>query len=285
MNEHVTIYSLSDPFTLEVRYVGVTKQNAELRLKDHIYESKVGGKTHKCSWIRKVLRKKAIPVLDVVDHVPLVEWEFWEQHWIAQFKQWGFKLTNSTLGGRGTLGRSGWKHAEETKKLIRARNSGVNNYNYGKTLSEEWKKKISESVKGEKNGFFGKKHTNETLEKRRNPVLQYSLDGIFIREWQSMKSATIGTGVKDISMACSGKIHSAGGFQWRKKLGTIDENIPSARPYRKAVAQIDVKTGETVKVWDSIRQAEQTLNLSHISKVCLGYKSHKTIGGYKWQFA
>lgn len=34
-----------------------------------------------------------------------------------------------------------------------------------KTLTDEWKRKISESHKGEKNHFFGKKHTPETLKK------------------------------------------------------------------------------------------------------------------------
>lgn len=285
MNEHVTIYSLSDPFTLEVRYVGVTTQKVQLRFQDHIYESKVGGKTHKCTWIRKVLRQNATPLLEVVDHVPLAEWEFWEQHWISQFKQWGFDLTNSTSGGRSTLGRLGWKHTSNTKERIRERNSGINNYNYGKTLSEEWKKKISDSLTGEKNPFFGKKHTKETMEKICHPVLQYTLDGSFVKEWESIEAAKQATGVKDISWTCSGKHHSAGGFQWKKKTGIPDEKIPAAKPYRKPVAQIDVKTGEIVKVWDSARQAEQALSLSHVSKVCLGYKSHKTIGGFKWKFA
>jgi hypothetical protein len=135
-----------------------------------------------------VLRQNATPLLEVVDHVPLAEWEFWEQHWISQFKQWGFDLTNSTSGGRGTLGRLGWKHTSNTKERIRERNSGINNYNYGKTLSEEWKKKISDSLTGEKNPFFGKKHTKETMEKICHPVLQYTLDGSFVKEWESIEA-------------------------------------------------------------------------------------------------
>lgn len=34
-----------------------------------------------------------------------------------------------------------------------------------KEFSDEWKKKLSESHKGEKNHFFGKKHSEETRKK------------------------------------------------------------------------------------------------------------------------
>ncbi len=38
---------------------------------------------------------------------------------------------------------------------------------YGKTLTEEHKKKCSEAKMGEKNGFYGKKHSPETQKKMR----------------------------------------------------------------------------------------------------------------------
>ena len=40
----------------------------------------------------------------------------------------------------------------------------------GKTLSEEHKKKISHSVRGEKNGFYGKRHSEETRIKMKSIV-------------------------------------------------------------------------------------------------------------------
>lgn len=284
MNTHVIIYSLSDPNTLEVRYVGVTKKNPKLRLTEHIYESRIGTKTHKCNWIRKLLKKDSLPILEMVDYVPLEEWDFWEQHWISQFKQWGFSLTNGTLGGGGRLGNAGWKHTAKTKERIRKGNSGVNNYNYGKTLTDEWKKKISDSVRGEKNGFYGKKHSEKTLSKRRIRILQYTEFGDFIKEWKSIADAISETGIRDICWACSGKHHTAGGFQWKKMKKGYPLKIPAAKPYKKKVAQIDIDTQQIVKIWNSAREAQRTLRLNHISKVCLGYKSHKTIGGYKWKF-
>jgi group I intron endonuclease len=65
---------------------------------------------------------------------------------------------NMTIGGDGKFG---WKASPETKEKMR-------NANIGKTLSEETKRKISESKKGCFGTFTGKKHTEETKEKIRN---------------------------------------------------------------------------------------------------------------------
>ena len=43
--------------------------------------------------------------------------------------------------------------------------SGKNNPNYGKPMSEEQKKKISESSKGNRHWNYGKKHKPETIER------------------------------------------------------------------------------------------------------------------------
>jgi group I intron endonuclease len=48
--------------------------------------------------------------------------------------------------------------SESTKQKLR-------NLNLGKVISEETKIKISNSLKGEKNPFFGKKHSKESIEK------------------------------------------------------------------------------------------------------------------------
>lgn len=51
----------------------------------------------------------------------------------------------------------------------------------------------------------------------------------------------------------------------------------------KAVAQLDLKTGEIIKVYSSIKEAERSLNISkHISAVCNGKR--KSAGGYGWKY-
>ena len=52
---------------------------------------------------------------------------------------------------------------------------------------------------------------------------------------------------------------------------------------KKKVKQIDLE-GNVIKIWDSISQAQKTLQIRHISEVCKRIKSHKTSGGFKWEY-
>jgi len=52
-------------------------------------------------------------------------------------------------------------------KILSDRVRGEKNGMYGKTHSEKYKKYLSETMKGENNPFYGKNHTEETKEKIR----------------------------------------------------------------------------------------------------------------------
>lgn len=58
------------------------------------------------------------------------------------------------------------------------------------------------------------KKANESTKK---PVLQYSKDGEFIAEYESVSDASRQTGIviPNISACCNGKLKSAGGYVWR----------------------------------------------------------------------
>lgn len=61
-----------------------------------------------------------------------------------------------------------------------------------------------------------KYNNNYSLSK---PVLQFDLQGNFVREWPSMMKVEeeIGISNSSISMCCSGKVKTAGGFIWKYK--------------------------------------------------------------------
>ena len=86
----------------------------------------------------------------------------------------------------------------------------------GKHHSEEHKKNISEALKGEKHPMFGRYGEDNPKSK---PILQFSKDGEFIREWDSITSAQRELEVKHISCVCLGKRHTAGGYIWKFKNG------------------------------------------------------------------
>jgi hypothetical protein len=58
-------------------------------------------------------------------------------------------------------------HSENTKKIMSEKKSGDNNHFYGKTHSEDARKKISESKKGKPGpgNFRGKSHSEEAKRK------------------------------------------------------------------------------------------------------------------------
>jgi hypothetical protein len=264
INKETTfIYSLSDK-NGNIRYIGKSS-NLNRRLKDHITEAKKGINTYKNRWILSLLNKNEIPIIDVIDEVSIFEWEYWEIFYILLFKSWGFNLTNRTVGGNGT-------------------GSGINNPNYGKKLTDEHKMKCSLKLRGEKNPFFGKKHSPEIMKKIYKPVLQYSIDGVFLNEWISIKKAEDNLKLHTISSCCHNKLLSVGGFIWRfKENEEYPKKIIVNKTYRKPVLQF-TKDNIFIKKWNSVREAEKELKTKHISKVCNKYKSFKTSGGFIWKY-
>ena len=93
--------------------------------------------------------------------------------------------------------------SEETKKKLSDALKGRTSPNKGKHLSEETKKKISNAHKGK---------PKEKLSKK---VLQYTLDGEFVREWPSIAECERnGFNHSKICLCCQGKRKSHKGFKW-----------------------------------------------------------------------
>lgn len=129
-----SVYGLCDPITFEMRYVGQTRRDLEIRLREHIKHSIVG-RTHRDSWIRSL----GIPPMIVeLERVTLPELDATEIKWVKQLKESGHRLTNHTDGGRVqnydddvrrrisvsvSRYRTGKKHSPETIEKIRRANS------------------------------------------------------------------------------------------------------------------------------------------------------------------
>ncbi len=98
MKKKYYLYTLSNPHTNEIRYVGKTN-NIERRYKEHINDTLV---TYKQRWIQKLLKSGLHPKIEVLEVFTCENTCFmFEEYWIEQFKYWNFSLTNSTKGGRG----------------------------------------------------------------------------------------------------------------------------------------------------------------------------------------
>lgn len=121
--------------------------------------------------------------------------------------------------------RYGMHHTEESKrKMSEARKKYVGEKHpfYGKHHSEETKRKISEANKvlqsGEKNPFYGKHHSEETIRKLSKQILQYTIDGNFVREWISLSECTKNGFIQSsVWRCCNGKSSQYKGFIWKYK--------------------------------------------------------------------
>lgn len=113
--------------------------------------------------------------------------------------------------------------SEETRAKISKKVSGERHGNWGKPLSPETRARIGKANSGEKNGMFNHKFTEEEIARKRltnvKPILQYSKDGEFIREWISAREVgrILGVYSKSISKCCLGQRKTALGYVWKYK--------------------------------------------------------------------
>lgn len=162
--------------------------------------------------------------------------------------------------------------SEETRKKISETLKG-------NILSEETRKKMSESRKGKYTG------SNSPCAKK---VVQYDLQGNLIKIWNSIVEAERELGLTEYSISrCCNDVHTTtGGFIWRYYGEELTQEYISQcnRPHNeKRVVQYSL-SGELIRIFDSIIQAERELGISHshISSCCNDEK--KTIGGFIWRY-
>lgn len=165
------IYTLIDPITNENRYVGFTSEDLEKRLNRHIQLARRPHKDWVHNWIYQLLNKNMKPIIYLLEIVKENDnWQDREKFWILKGRELGWKLTNLTIGGEGSIG---FKHSIETRQKISdiARNRSpeiykkISNANKGKKASKETRQKMSNSKLGKDNPIFEKGHTKETKEK------------------------------------------------------------------------------------------------------------------------
>ena len=138
------------------------------------------------------------------------------------------------------------------------------------SCSEETKQKIGINNKG----------------KGVKSIIQYDLEGNFIKEWISAREASRQLNIKntDISSCCkNGRNRTAGGFIWKFKSDNI--SIIQLRKHKnsKEVCQYDLE-GNFIKTWPNFITAGKELNLhpTGISQCCLG--KVKKFKNYIWVF-
>lgn len=171
--ETVYIYGLIDPETHTLRYIGKAK-NPERRYIEHLsIARRTKKRCYRDNWILSVLSKGLKPSLEIIEVCDDSNWQESERFWIEQAFEAGVKLTNISQGGRS--GPSGDRHpfygggdkftpehrmrmsisaknkppiTEETRRRRSRSHMGKTSPNKGVILSEDWRRKLSESTTG-----------------------------------------------------------------------------------------------------------------------------------------
>ena len=121
-------------------------------------------------------------------------------------------------------------------------------------------KRTDETKEKQKQLKLGTKLSKESIEKRTDKlnkkVYQYDLNGLFIKEWNSIKEAgeTLNISRGNISKCSNEKMKFAGGYVWRKELVEISPVKTS-----QSILQFTLEN-ELIKEWDGISQIEEETN-------------------------
>ena len=145
--------------------------------------------------------------------------------------------------------------------------TGVNHPLYGRTLSEETKKKMRE------NHFDNSKKIN-----------QYDLDGNFIKTWDSVQSAINYYNNKAIEFCCKKRRKSASGFQWQFYENNTNNIEKHKNNWIKKINQYDVD-GNFIQQYNSIKEVCEKFNVfsSNVTMCCQG--KQKTLKGFVFKYA
>lgn len=202
-------------------YIGQTSQKPETRWNN--------GR----GYCRRIKGKYAQPLMARAVHK--IPWEYWEHEVVYEgltaeeanlYEEWLIYLAwsdNPEYGYNIRKGGSNSGLSEETKKKI-------GDANRGKVHSEEQNKRHSEIMKGRilseetkqklRDANLGKVMSDEARKKISNyhkkQVIQYDLNGNFIKIWDSAKEAAqeLGIHTSKICLCCQGKRNKTGGYKW-----------------------------------------------------------------------
>lgn len=248
------IYGLKLKNSDEIRYIGYTGKTLKNRLYRHLSECyKYNHKN--ANWIKKHKDIECIDIVLIEDDIYEIE-EAWirEIYYIDKYRNNQFELNNSTDGGEGVSG-----------EIVSLRVSGEGNPFYGKKHTDVSKQKMSNKAKdrtGDKNSFYGKNHRDDSKTK----IAKSRIDK-FCKE----------------NNPFYGKKHTEVS---KLKMSINSENKKNKHSCKK-ISQIEISTGDILRVWDSVSEAAESIlgdkkYGTYISAVCRGRKKQR--GGYYWKY-
>lgn len=322
------------------KYIGQAKKFNE-RHNQHLYESRNESRKEYLYPFNQAIRKYGIEKFEIIILKENLKTQclldFYEYYYIKKHNCLDKENYNIADGGKGGNKYAG-KTEEEMKKINNKKsNSLKRNWetmtneerirktekmikaNIGRKKTDEEKRKNSESHKGKTLSEKTKQKMSESKKGIKNSntrkVLQFSINGEFIKEWEYIKKAIdeLHLGKTGIVSCCQRRQKTAYGYIWMYKEDYTKEyllklvELISIKKERKPLSEEaknnmrnsakkskdnkrSLKVGQysidgvLIREWDCIRDILRELGFdnSSISKCCKG--KQKTAYGFIWKY-
>ena len=255
------IYTLTDPISNDIKYIGKTK-NPKDRLQRHMspYSLKQSWQS-KNKWLKNLKNNGLKPIMELLDEGDENNIDDLEIYWIAQFKTWGFNLKNETEGGQNPTpkgSRLKERHVQNLNKSNK-RKKIVVQYNIDNTFVAEYES-ISEA---ERQTTFH--HVSDCCNGKRKQCGNY-----YFRFKDNYYPYVERTDY------WTGAHHSE---ETIKKLRTIN-------PLKKSICQYSIEDDKLISEYESGHDVERLTGLArrHIMKCCKGVKNFNSVGGFYFRY-
>ena len=149
------------------------------------------------------------------------------------------------------------------------------------------------------NANWGTARLRQSINNMNNPtksksVYQYSLNGLLIKKYPSIKEATRCTGIKESNIASvcyGGRAKSAGGYLW-----SFSSNVENVQKILKRKHEVKPRRGKKVRQYTldgkyiatyiSTAEASKQTGVckTNIIQVCNHIGFYKSAGGFKWEY-
>jgi group I intron endonuclease len=219
-------------------YIG-SSVNIKKRWREHKNDLKKN--KHHSSSLQKSYNKHGLEnfIFEIIEFVDCKELFIVEQKYLDQYKP--YERSNGYNISRTAKGPTGVNRDDLVSFNIQNKSKKVFQYDLNGKFIKEWfsiteaslfynihKSNISKNCLKKTNKFFGyiwsfeyKNYvsTNIIQNKKKKKVLQYTINDVFLQEWNSLTEASqhLNILISKISLVCSKKRKTAGGFKWKYK--------------------------------------------------------------------
>lgn len=259
--------------------------------------------------------------MEVIEYCSDASLDYLEVKYISDYNTKTPNGYNLTDGGGGCKGKTYTLEQKENMKKAQNRpevKAKKSEWATGRVQSEDAKKKMSDKAKERYKNPEKRKEIAEHLNRIRpknpkekificplklaylnskRPLLQELAD-VFGCDYRIVKKRAEKYGIKlNLRNGWDGKKHTE---EYKQKMSemmtgrilseetkeklSLSHRGKSVEKLRKPIKQIDIKTNEIIKVWDSITNAASQLKIKQSSiSTCLSGK-YRTAGGYRWEY-